>query len=32
MASNRDPFTPLDPDGVRDLGFGAVVASNVRKR
>ncbi len=26
MAENHDPFTTLDPDEVRDLGFGEVVA------
>ncbi len=31
MDSEHDPFT-LDPDEVRDLGFGEVVARNERKR
>jgi inward rectifier potassium channel len=32
MTSNGDPFSTLDPDEVRDLGFGEVVARDSRKR
>jgi len=32
MASTHDPFTTLDPDEVRDLGFGARVAGDPNRR
>jgi inward rectifier potassium channel len=32
MAANRDPFSTLDPDEVRDLGFGEAVARDPRNR
>ncbi len=32
MASNRDPFPTLDPDEVRDLGFGEAAARSERMR
>ena len=32
MVSNRDSFTSLNADEVRDLGFGDAVARNARKR
>ena len=32
MASNPDPFTTLDPDEVRDLGFGETVAGDPTRR
>lgn len=32
MASNRDPFSMLDPDETRDLGFGEVVARDETRR
>ena len=32
MASNGEPFTTLDPDEVRDLGFGEAVAQDSRRR
>ena len=32
MASNRDPFTTLDPDEIRDLGFCEAVARDTRNR
>lgn len=32
MVSNHDPFTSLNPEEVRDLGFGKAVARNARKR
>lgn len=32
MASSPDPFTTLDPDEVRDLGFGETVAGDPTRR